>query len=248
MKVFSICGYSDSGKTTTVEFVIRELTARGYKVGSVKEIHAEGFAIDGDPKTDTARQRAAGSGLVVARGLSETDVMYQSKLDMKEILRFFEGFDYVVGESVRELPVPMILTAGSEEDLDKNWNPYVFCVSGRIADGIDEYKGIRAISALSDGLALVDWIEEKVFEILPNANPALCGQCGYDCGTMSARIIRGEAARGDCICGEGLAFYVDGERIPLVPFVRNTFHDVVMAYVRNLKGYTPGADVEIRLK
>ena len=161
MKVFSICGYSDSGKTTTAELVIRELTARGYTVGSIKEIHAEDFAIDGSPASDTARHRLAGSGLVTARGLTETDVMFPSKLDMRRILRFYEGFDYVIGESVRELPVPMIVTASTMEDLDKNWNEQVFCISGRIADEISGYRGVPALSAATKLSALVDLIESK---------------------------------------------------------------------------------------
>ena len=247
MKVFSICGYSDSGKTTTAEHIIRELTARGYKVGSVKEIHAEGFAIDGAPSSDTARQRGAGSTLVTARGLTETDVMFPGKLDMRKILRFYDGFDYVIGESVRELPVPMIVTAGTTEDLDKNWNPFIFCVSGVIADEISEYKGIPAISAMSAIKALTDLIEEKVFDMLPMADPAHCGLCGFDCHRMAARILSGESTRSACKCSEGPEIYLDGQRITLVPFVQAAFNDVVMGFIRNLKGYVEGADVDIKL-
>lgn len=247
MKVFSICGYSDSGKTTTAELIIRELTARGYSVGSVKEIHAEGFAMDSSPASDTARQRGAGSGLVTARGLAETDVMFPGKLEMKKILRFYDGFDYVICESVRELPVPMILTAGSTEDLEKNWNDFVFCVSGGIADGIGAYKGLPALSALTEASALADLIEEKVFDMLPQADPEICGLCGYDCRRMGLRILRGEAARGDCQCGEGPEIYIDGQRITLVPFVQKAVQGVVMGVLRELKGFKDG-DVEIRLR
>ncbi|MDR0469735.1 MAG: molybdopterin-guanine dinucleotide biosynthesis protein MobB [Peptococcaceae bacterium] len=248
MKAFSISGYSDSGKTTTAEHIIRELTSRGYKVGSIKEIHAEDFAIDGAPASDTARQRAAGSGLVIARGLAETDVMYPSKLDMQVILRFYEGFDYVLCESVRDLPMPMIVTAATVEDLDKNWNDFIFCVSGRVADEIGAYRDIPAISAMTGTAALADLIEKKVYEILPNTDPARCGICGLDCRRMGIGILRGEKKRSDCLCSSGPEIYMDGERVTLVPFVRDSFHDVVMGYVRHLKGYTEGAMVEIRIK
>ena len=46
MKVFSVVGVTKSGKTTTIEQIIKEFIRRGYSVGSVKEIHFEQFAID----------------------------------------------------------------------------------------------------------------------------------------------------------------------------------------------------------
>ena len=46
MKLFSVIGITKSGKTTTIENIIRELRKRRYTVGSVKEIHFEAFAID----------------------------------------------------------------------------------------------------------------------------------------------------------------------------------------------------------
>ncbi|MCL1805547.1 MAG: molybdopterin-guanine dinucleotide biosynthesis protein MobB [Clostridiales bacterium] len=248
MKAFSICGYSDSGKTATVEHIIRGLTARGYTVGSVKEIHAEGFALDGHPASDTARQRAAGAGLVTARGLSETDVLFPGKLDMRKILSFYEGFDYVVCESVRDLPMPMIVTAGSMEDLEKNWNDFAFCVSGRIADELGEYRGVPAISVMKDPEALVSLIEGTVYEALPNVDPGQCGACGGDCRRMGARLLRGEAFRGDCVAGRSMEILVDGSRIGLVPFVEKAFQGVVLGFVRELKGYRDGAEVKITVR
>ena len=103
MKVFSVCGITKSGKTTTIEHIIRALSARGYKVGSVKEIHFEAFAIDADPTKNTARHRRAGSELVTARGANETDVLFPGRLDMRTILSFYHGFDYVVLEGVTDI-------------------------------------------------------------------------------------------------------------------------------------------------
>ncbi|HCS10941.1 MAG TPA: molybdopterin-guanine dinucleotide biosynthesis protein, partial [Clostridiales bacterium] len=46
MKVFSVIGITKSGKTTTIENIIKELRKRNYTVGSVKEIHFEEFKMD----------------------------------------------------------------------------------------------------------------------------------------------------------------------------------------------------------
>jgi len=118
MKAFSVIGFSQSGKTTTIECLIRELKSRGYKVGSVKEIHNESFALDADPVSNTYRYRMAGAELVTARGLSETDILFPEKLDLRRILSFYEGFDYVICEGVQDYPLPTIITVGTVQDLE----------------------------------------------------------------------------------------------------------------------------------
>ena len=168
MKVFSVCGITQSGKTTTIERIIRELTARGYRVGSVKEIHFEAFAIDAEPASNTHRHRQAGAELVTARGFHETDVLFPEKLDMRKILSFYEGFDYVALEGVSDIPVPTIVTAHAVEDMERKWSDRVFCVSGRIADEIAEYRGVPAISAVPDAARLVDLIEREVRDLPPD--------------------------------------------------------------------------------
>lgn len=60
MKVIAVNGASHSGKTTVCEVIIRELRRRGRTVGSVKEIHCQGFTLDPDPRTDTGLHRSAG--------------------------------------------------------------------------------------------------------------------------------------------------------------------------------------------
>ena len=92
MKVISICGISDSGKTTTAEHIIKELRRRGYSVGSVKEIHYDQFKMDTEG-SNTDRHRRAGSQLVTARGKYETDILFQEKLPIRDILSFYD-FDY----------------------------------------------------------------------------------------------------------------------------------------------------------
>ena len=57
--VVSFVGRSDSGKTTALEGVIRELTARGYRVATVKH-HVHDFEID-VPGKDSWRHARAGA-------------------------------------------------------------------------------------------------------------------------------------------------------------------------------------------
>ena len=160
MRVLTVCGITDSGKTTTIEHIIRELVRRGYTVGSMKDIHFEGFALD-TPGTNTDRHRKAGAQTVVARGDTETDIMIGGKLPLCEILPYFKQ-DFVVLEGVNEPGIPMILTAHDEAGLEVLDNPFVFAVSGKVSVSTSEYKGRPAIDATTDIAKLVSLIEEKV--------------------------------------------------------------------------------------
>jgi len=61
-RVFGITGWKNSGKTTLTERLVSELTARGWRVSTVKHAHHD-FDID-QPGTDSHRHRAAGAAEV----------------------------------------------------------------------------------------------------------------------------------------------------------------------------------------
>lgn len=66
-KVFGIVGWKNSGKTTLVEALVRELTARGYRISTIKHAHHT-FNID-VPGKDSHRHREAGAQeVLVASG------------------------------------------------------------------------------------------------------------------------------------------------------------------------------------
>ncbi len=244
MKVFSVAGYTKSGKTTTIEAIIKELKKRGYSVGSVKDIHFEQFAIDTEG-TNTHRHKVAGSELVTARGLHETDVLFQERLDVYKIAEFYNT-DYLILEGLREANVPMILTADCMADLDERYDGRTFMISGKMADEIDHYKGLEAISALEDISAVVDIIEATVFPMLPDFDPKCCNACGYDCRTLCHRIIAGESKYEACVIkNTELKLKVNGNDINMVPFVEKILQNSLLAVVSELEGYEKGAAIEI---
>ena len=73
-----IKGFSKTGKTTTVELLIRELRRRGYTVGTIKDIHYEDYRAD-VPGTDTFRHRESGAYRVTALGPGDTAIMMDSR-------------------------------------------------------------------------------------------------------------------------------------------------------------------------
>jgi len=246
MKVFSVVGYTKSGKTTTIEKLIAELKKRGYSVGSVKDIHFEGFEIDTEG-TNTFRHRAAGSSLVTARGPYDTGIMFQEQLDIYKIASFYDT-DFLIIEGIRDANVPMVLTADCIDDLDKRFDERVFLVSGKIADEIDEYRNVPAISALKDIEKLADLVEEKTFELLPDFDPKCCSACGHTCREMCALILKGEMKREHCIIGTNdVSLKINGKDIMMVPFVKKLLKNMITGFASELDGYENDGTIEIKI-
>ena len=246
MRVFSVFGITQSGKTTTIENIIRELRKRRYSVGSVKEIHFEKFAIDKEG-TNTHRHRMAGSELVTARGYKETDILFQRMLSMDEILKFYHH-DFVVLEGVTDCNVPKIVTAHNTAEVDERLDDTVFAISGRIANDLKEYRGIPVINPIEDTERLVDLVEQKVYERLPDFPPECCRACGYSCRGLGIRILKGEARREDCVLSKSnIKLLIDDREIDMVPFVQKILFNAVEGVVKELEGYKKGAKVEIRI-
>lgn len=158
MKVISVYGYSKSGKTTTVECLIRELVKRNYTVGTVKEIHFEEFTMDTEG-SNTDRHRKAGAELVTARGLFETDILYKEKLPIQEILKFYKQ-DFVILEGVTDFDVPKILCTSNLEDVKIRMSSGVFVLSGVIANEITGYEKLPVINAMNCVEKLTDLVEK----------------------------------------------------------------------------------------
>jgi molybdopterin-guanine dinucleotide biosynthesis protein B len=166
MRVFNIFGVSLSGKTATVEAVTAELRRRNYTVGTIKDIHFEEFSMD-QPGTNTYRHRMAGSQLVTARGLYETDVMFPRRMSLADILKLYDQ-EFVIMEGAHEFKGPGIISARTEAEIDERRRNNIFAVVGQISNRLTEYKGLPVINALVDTARLVDLIEQTV--------PLWCGQ------------------------------------------------------------------------
>lgn len=106
--IVSVVGKSDSGKTTLLEGLIRELKRRGYRVGTIKH-DTHSFEID-RPGTDTWRHAQAGSDHVVIsspqRVASIRRVEREQMLD--ELAATMTDVDIVLTEGYRRGNAPKI--------------------------------------------------------------------------------------------------------------------------------------------
>ena len=246
MKVFSVVGITESGKTTTIENIIKELKKRGYSVGSVKEIHFEQFAIDTEG-SNTYRHKEAGSQLVTARGYYETDILFQEKLSIEKILKFYDH-DFVVLEGVIDANVPKIITAHNEKEVLERLDDMVFAISGKLSNTLEEFETLPVINTMNNVERLVDLIEEKVYDKLPDFPEECCDKCGYNCRQLGAMILKGQAKREDCILKNSKAkLQIDGKDIDMVPFVQNILSNAILGVVKELEGYEKGKEITVRI-
>ena len=231
MRAITVKGYKKTGKTTTCIRIIEELRRRGYTVGSVKNTHFPGFAID-PPDTDSFRHAKAGASTVTIVASEETDVLFHHRRGLSEIISLFEE-DFLVSEGEDDQGFPNIITGKSVQDLDARRDEHTIGFSGIISSEMEEYDGLPVIDATRDIGRLVDLIEEKS-AVTSLEKSAVTG------AERSAEMK--EAGEKE------LVLKFNGEDVPMVPFVESILKETVLGLVKSLKGYEEGMDVTIELK
>ena len=214
MRIISIVGLKNTGKTSLTGKIIKELTRRNFKVASIKHSHHQ-MEMDHEG-TDTYKQMEAGSDFVVGIG-GRTYFNINERLDLERILfliKLIEDPDFVVIEGFKSYPYAKIATCKEVED---------------------EYT-IKTVNSFGitdeEVLDLVDLIEERSYDILETL---FVDDCGYN----DASIIGQAFAQGklnynpDTQAEVNLA--IDGINIGLNKFVSNYIKQVVLGILNPLK-------------
>ena len=218
MKIVSIVGKKNTGKTSLTVKVIEELTRRGYNVASVKHSH---HSIEMDKEnTDTWKHKQAGANLVVGVG-STTFFNARQEMDLNRILfliKHFDEYDFVIIEGYKSYNYPKIITS---------------------PDVRDEYtiKEVDSFTIDDDGVKeLADLIEEKGHDIV---DTLFANNCGFNNGeAIAAEIRKGNLSVGDL--DETLSYLsIDGHVVGLNHFVSDYLKQSVMGVINtlNLKDY-----------
>jgi molybdopterin-guanine dinucleotide biosynthesis protein B len=102
-KVIGVAGFKNSGKTTWVEKLVRELTGRGWRVSTVKHAH-HSFDIDHEGR-DSFRHRKAGAREVAVISRERWAIIHED-LDeapppLEAILAKLEPCDLVIVEGYK---------------------------------------------------------------------------------------------------------------------------------------------------
>ena len=162
MRLLMIKGFSKTGKTTTVTLLTKELRRRGYSVGTIKDIHYEGYRAD-TPGTDTYRHRESGAYRVAAIGPADTSIIMDSPMKGEALLKYYKE-DFIILEGDCGIRCPTIITGKTCEDVERRMCGEAFAVSGLIAEELSEYKGLPVVNARKEIERMADMVERKTKE------------------------------------------------------------------------------------
>lgn len=131
---FGISGWKNSGKTGLTVRLVSELTARGYRISTVKHAHHD-FDID-KPGADSFRHREAGAGEVAivsgARFAIMNELRGAAEPTLAEILTRLAPCDLVLVEGYKHEAIPKIelrrLEAKNREPLAPN-DPHIVAIA-----------------------------------------------------------------------------------------------------------------------
>ncbi len=107
--IVSIVGKSDSGKTTLLEKLVKQLTFRGYRIGTIKH-DAHSFEIDHEGK-DSWRHKQAGAAVTIISSPAKLALVTDTDHDhtLSEIRALYmRGVDLIMTEGYKRESHPKI--------------------------------------------------------------------------------------------------------------------------------------------
>lgn len=132
MLVIAVVGSKGSGKTTTIETLVKGLTKQNYRITIIKHVSEPNFTLDTEGK-DTWRYRRSGAQTVMIVADHEVGIMKTidtQKLGLKQILEncsdevdivFLEGFKKLVSNN---LTIPKIVAIKSFKEAQEAANNF----------------------------------------------------------------------------------------------------------------------------
>lgn len=213
MKIVSIVGKKNTGKTSLTVKVIEELTKRGYNVASIKHSH---HSIEMDKEnTDTWKHKQAGANLVVGVG-STTFFNARKEHDLNRILyllKHFDDFDYVVIEGYKSYNYPKIITSPNVRD--------EYTIAEVDSFTIDD-EGVKE---------LADLIEKRGHDIV---DTLFANNCGFNNGEVIAGEIRNGNLSVDDLDDVKSYMSIDGKVVGLNRFVSDYIKQSITGVIKTL--------------
>jgi len=110
VKLLGIAGFKNAGKTTLTERLVRELTARGYRISTVKHAH-HGFDIDQEGR-DSWRHRQAGASEVAVVSAKRWALVHELRGEteprLKDVIARMKPCDLILTEGYKGESHPKI--------------------------------------------------------------------------------------------------------------------------------------------
>ncbi|WP_229534260.1 molybdopterin-guanine dinucleotide biosynthesis protein B [Pelosinus baikalensis] len=152
----SFVGYSNSGKTTLLTKVIRELKNRGYRIAVIKH-DCHDFEID-HAGTDTWRHRQAGAEVVCIASAHQVAIVQTltQPLALDDIIQGINNVDLILTEGFKQEEKPQI-------EVHRQGREYIGLKKNRIALVADQqiYTGVPYFK-LEEVKEVTDFLENRI--------------------------------------------------------------------------------------
>jgi len=219
--IIAVVGSQRSGKTTTIETIIKKLTKKGYKVATAKHIPESNFTIDTKNK-DTWRHAKAGAHTVISIAPKEIAIIKKAdttKYTIRDIVQNLENHntDITILEGFRRLvaqdqTIPKIVTAKNTQEIKeaiKIFKP-ILAFTGTVSKTETDIKSLKipVIDIKKQPQQLINIIEKRVTPII-----------------KKTRELK-----------EAVNININGNPLPLNPYVQRVTRNVLLAIVSTLKG------------
>jgi len=214
MPIIAVVGSRRSGKTTTVEAIVRGLTEKGYRVATAKHIHDPNFTIDTKGK-DTWRHAQAGAKTIMSVAPNELTIIKKlntTKFDLNTLVEqcekeadilILEGFRKLVAKNQSIPKVVTLKTAKEASETLEYFKPILaFAGSAKVKE-----LNIPRIDVFKEPQKLVDIVDKRVGPIIKKRR------------TLT----------------ETLDIQVNRKTLLLNPFVKKFVRNIILAIVSTLK-------------
>jgi molybdopterin-guanine dinucleotide biosynthesis protein B len=240
-RAVAVVGFKAAGKTRVVEALVSELTRRGYRVGTLKH------TVDDQPldKAGTDTWRHAEAGAVSSAILSDkrTAIFLKHAMNLHRTADALGEVDFIIMEGFKTLDIaPRIIVLRRSDEVAKLTTGLEIAaveIDGKACkvDGIPTFP-------LSDPVALADIVEKNAYPLLASLN---CKACGYPtCGEMGKAILQGRCEAEKCVKYSGeVMLRVDGSTIPLNKFTGSALANVILGFLKTLKGSEAPHHIEL---
>lgn len=157
--VVCIVGKSNTGKTTLIEKLLKEIKKRNYKVATIKH-DTHGFEMD-KPGKDTWRHAKAGADCVTISSPNRVAMIKKVQVEwtLDELILLNKDADLIVVEGFKTSNKPKIEVIRSERSSKSICDPKELIA---IASDIDPRIPGVPLCDINDALSLVNIIEEKI--------------------------------------------------------------------------------------
>jgi len=216
--IIAVVGSRKSGKTTTVETIVKGLTRKGYRTATVKHIPEPNFTIDTKGK-DTWKHARAGTHITVGVAANELATIKKvdtTKYTLNDITQtieenteiiILEGFRNLVAQ---DLTVPKVVAAKNKNELAESIQVFkpIIVFTGLVSKAETKKLKIPYVDVKKEPEKLLKILDKRI-----------------------APLIQRRRELKEMVC-----ININGKMLPLNPYVQKVTRNVLFAVVSTLRG------------